>query len=76
MAPRQQKPPAQPACRRCRHYFITYDPSRPYGCRAMGFKSRHNPALVVFSTSGLPCQLFREKKSGTPGRDDQDTPGY
>ncbi len=36
-----------PNCLDCVHYFITYDARRPYGCRAMGFKSRHNPAQVV-----------------------------
>lgn len=28
----------------------------------MGFKSRTNPARVVFLTSGLHCQLFSAKK--------------
>ncbi len=60
-----------PACRRCRHYFITHDSARPYGCRALGFKSRHNPALVVFSTSGIPCQLFCKKSAPpAPGGDE------
>ncbi|WP_240744818.1 uracil-DNA glycosylase [Desulforhopalus sp. IMCC35007] len=46
------------------HYFITYEPSNPYGCRAMGFKSRKNPARVVFESSGMECQLFKAKKQG------------
>lgn len=28
----------------------------------MGFKSRTNPARVVFLSSGLHCQLFSAKK--------------
>jgi hypothetical protein len=36
----------------------------PYGCKAMHFKSAHNPAQVVFSTSGMECQLFAPKKTG------------
>lgn len=51
-----------PNCVQCQHYYITHDPQKPYGCRAMGFKSRTNPARVVFLTSGLHCQLFSAKK--------------
>ena len=50
-----------PNCFQCIHYYITHDPQRPYGCRAMGFKSRINPARVVFLSSGLHCQLFSAK---------------
>jgi hypothetical protein len=52
-----------PVCRKCVHYFITHEPEKPYGCRAMGFKSRRNPALVVFESSGIQCQVFKVKKS-------------
>ena len=53
-------------CRRCRHYFVTWEPKFPHGCRAMGFKSKKLPCVDVFATSGMPCQLFKEKpkKSG------------
>jgi hypothetical protein len=50
------------SCIRCRHYLVTWDARRPYGCRAHQFKSRRNPALVVFESSGIECQLFQEKK--------------
>ncbi len=56
-----------PNCLQCVHYFITYDARRPYGCRAMGFKSRYNPAQVVLASSGLCCQLYKQKK-GLSGR--------
>lgn len=52
----------QPNCIRCQHYYITYEPRHPYGCRAMGFKSRRKPAMVVFDNSGMICQLFSPKK--------------
>lgn len=29
----------------------------------MGFKSAQNPAMVVFSNSGLHCQLFAAKSN-------------
>ncbi len=51
-----------PNCLACRHFYITYDPLRPYGCRAMGFKSREYPAQVVHASSGIHCQLFAAKK--------------
>ncbi len=51
-----------PQCLQCLHYFITHDPGRPYGCRAMSFKSRINPARVVLENSGMNCQLYCAKK--------------
>jgi len=50
------------SCQRCCHYQVTWDMQKPYGCRAHGFKSRRNPALVVFESSGVECQLFEPKK--------------
>jgi hypothetical protein len=52
-------------CRRCRHYFITYDLRFPYGCRVIGFKSRDIPALVVYRDSGAACRLYSPKKKGS-----------
>lgn len=51
-----------PNCLKCTHYFITHDPGRPYGCRAMAFKSRTSPAQVVLQSSGMNCQMFTPKK--------------
>ena len=51
-----------PNCIKCLHYYITYDASMPYGCRAMKFKSAKIPAQVVFASSGMHCQLFMMKK--------------
>jgi len=48
-------------CYRCRHFYITWQPAFPYGCRAMGFKSRHNPAQEVLQTSGVQCLYFLHK---------------
>ncbi len=49
------------SCQRCRHYQVTWDMQKPYGCRAHGFKSKKNPAAVVFESSGVECQLFELK---------------
>ena len=50
------------ACRMCRHYEVTWDAQRPYGCRAHHFKSGKSPARVVFEMSGAECQLFEPKE--------------
>ena len=33
------------SCGDCKHYYVTWDKDFPYGCKAMGFKSRTYPAL-------------------------------
>lgn len=53
-------------CRQCRHYYITFDASAPYGCRIYGFKSKVTPSLAVFQSSGMACTLFSQKDSGPP----------
>jgi hypothetical protein len=49
------------ACYKCRYYHVTWDPRQPYGCRAHGFKTHSNPAMVVYESSGIVCQLFQPK---------------
>ncbi|MDL2259594.1 uracil-DNA glycosylase [Deltaproteobacteria bacterium OttesenSCG-928-K17] len=51
-------------CRLCRHYYVTWQPRHPNGCRAMGFVSLQMPAAQVFLNSGQECQLFSPKRSG------------
>ncbi len=51
-------------CGQCRHYYVTWDPAFPHGCRAMGFKSRTSPALEVRAASGMDCQMFARKERG------------
>ncbi len=58
-------------CRKCRHYFVTWNPDFPFGCRAMGFKSKRLPAYDVYENSSMPCQLFDAKaktKKSADGR--------
>lgn len=54
-------PPAKPLCLMCRHYYVTWDKGFPYGCRAMGFKSKAAPCLVTKDASGLECLSFAAK---------------
>ena len=58
MTVRKQRERQGPNCLGCKYYYITYDPKLPRGCRVYGFKSQGLPALVVLSTSGIPCQFF------------------
>ncbi len=53
-------------CFECRHFFITNEPALPYGCRAMGFKSRELPCAVVRLSSDAPCLLLQPK--GKPAK--------
>lgn len=49
-------------CQGCIHFYITYDPAFPYGCRVMGFKGRRHPWLEVLEASGAPCQARQVKR--------------
>jgi hypothetical protein len=52
------------ACGRCLYYRVTWDTALPFGCAAHKFKSARNPALAVYQSSGLQCQLFRQRAEG------------
>ncbi|NCB39201.1 MAG: uracil-DNA glycosylase [Erysipelotrichia bacterium] len=65
------KPKSQPAsskadpridCRECVNFYITWQISTPYGCKAHGFKSAQIPSMVVFTSSGEHCLLFCRKR--------------
>jgi len=60
-----------PACLKCVHYHLTWDAHAPYGCRAHGFKSKRNPALLVYESSGIACQLFKRKPGSKPEPDSE-----
>lgn len=45
-------------CNRCTSFYITHQPTFPYACRSMGFKSARLPCVVVYEASGMPCQHF------------------
>ena len=55
----------RPSCLKCFYYYVTHDYEKPYGCRAMGFKSAQNPAAMVFASSRIECQLFQSKITKT-----------
>jgi hypothetical protein len=54
--------PARIDCHRCLHYFVTWDPRFPHGCRCMGFKSRMVPSGEVRrALPGHDCLLYQAK---------------
>lgn len=61
---RQEAGRQKALCLQCRHYFISWDPAFPYGCRAFRFKSALLPCLDVRASSGLSCLKFEAKKKG------------
>lgn len=52
-------------CQKCTHYYVTWDPRFPHGCRAMNFKSKEMPYIQVARNTGHECLLFTPK---TPDR--------
>jgi len=48
-------------CKGCIHFYITHDPAFPYGCRAMKFKGKDFPYLVVRAASEVACQMRKTK---------------
>ena len=58
-------------CLSCKHYFITWDPKKPHGCRAMGFKSQQIPSIVVRQSSGgIACLKYKRKNEGKNNPDE------
>lgn len=53
-----------PDCNSCAHYYITHDANFRYGCRALDFKSKRLPVLVVIEASAQPCHYFLQKERG------------
>ncbi|MEA1968337.1 MAG: uracil-DNA glycosylase [Thermodesulfobacteriota bacterium] len=48
-------------CHKCCHYYVTWDPDYPCGCRAMGFKGKQLPSSVVLKSTGEACMMFKRK---------------
>ncbi|MBM3989409.1 MAG: hypothetical protein FJ298_00215 [Planctomycetes bacterium] len=55
-----------PACARCRHYWITHQPSTPHGCRAYGILSLRLPSMEIRVASGQDCAAFEERPVPPP----------
>ena len=53
----------KPNCYKCKHFYITWEPHLPYGCRAMEFKSKQLPSQAVFEASDEHCLRYEEKST-------------
>nr|WP_026021815.1 hypothetical protein [Bacillus timonensis] len=49
-------------CLKCKHFYTTWDPKFPRGCRAFNFKTQAIPSITVFKSSGTDCMKFEEKQ--------------
>jgi len=50
-------------CRKCIHYFITWDQRFPYGCKLYEVKSRQMPSIIVYQSLGSKCPNFVKKEN-------------
>lgn len=50
-------------CLKCKHFYVTWDPRLPRGCRLFGFKTQLMPSLLVFQSTGAPCDAFVDKSA-------------
>ncbi len=49
-------------CHGCKYFYITYKPSKPYGCKVYGFISKTLPSKIVFDSSGIKCAYKKDIK--------------
>ncbi len=47
---------------KCKHYFSTFDPALPRGCKLYGMKTAQFPDVIVKKESGSECLGFEERK--------------
>jgi hypothetical protein len=64
-APRSNNAERGPNCYQCKHFAISWQPSAPYACRLLGFKSRVLPAIEVMRIDGRMCLGFTPKPLST-----------
>jgi hypothetical protein len=48
-------------CNKCKYFYITWEKEFPYGCKAMGFKSKNMPNRVTREVSQRQCLSFEPK---------------
>lgn len=53
---------SKPNCFKCKHYFVSWDPKMPRGCRLYDIKSSFWPSQIVKEASGAECPDWEEKK--------------
>ncbi|MBM3611415.1 MAG: hypothetical protein FJX19_00340 [Alphaproteobacteria bacterium] len=61
------RPPQEVRCGMCRHFFVTYEPTLPWGCRSFGFKSANLPSQEVLAATGTVCARFEARPTVARG---------
>ncbi len=61
MSAQEPEERVRPDCWKCVYFKISWDPSKPYACQMMGFKSRMIPSLEVRLADGNDCRGFTPK---------------
>lgn len=55
---------SRPNCSKCKHFFVTYDPRSPRGCKAYGIQTAGVPSQIIKAANkGEDCLGFSPKKS-------------
>lgn len=63
----------KPNCRECKHFFVTFNPDMPRGCRAYGIKTASVPSMVVKNANGgADCIGFEAKPKKDEGEKAKD----
>ena len=55
-------------CRKCRHYYVTWEANFPHGCTVYEFKGKLMPSSTVWEATGTACEHFAEKQKGPAGK--------
>ncbi|MFC4321840.1 uracil-DNA glycosylase [Litchfieldia salsa] len=50
-------------CFTCQHFYTTWEPQYPKGCKAFNFKTKSMPSLTVYQSSGNHCMKFSQKQA-------------
>ena len=53
-------------CSKCKHYFVTWDPLHPKGCKAYSIKTKMIPSVLVKESLGFDCTCFTRKDYQKP----------
>ncbi len=59
------------SCLNCRHYYATYNPNTPRGCRVYGFETASFPSFVVKRESGEDCKAYQPSKRAQDAMDSE-----
>jgi hypothetical protein len=53
---------SKPNCVQCKHFYITWNPKIPNGCKKFGIQCQDKPSNIVAAAGMGDCQGFEPKK--------------